>query len=44
MAATYPIRVITADEFEALCDVSAQAFLKTWPPGANASSSNTTAP
>jgi hypothetical protein len=34
MAATCPIRAITADEFEALCDVSAQAFLKTWPPGA----------
>jgi predicted acetyltransferase len=34
MTATYPIRAITADEFDALCEVPAQAFLETWPPEA----------
>jgi predicted acetyltransferase len=32
MAETYPIRTIDADEFTALADVPAQAFLETWPP------------
>jgi predicted acetyltransferase len=31
MTMTYPIRTITADEFDALCEVPAQAFLETWP-------------
>jgi predicted acetyltransferase len=34
MTATYPIRAITADEFEALCEVPTQAFLESWPPEA----------
>jgi predicted acetyltransferase len=34
MSASYPIRTITADEFEALCEVPAQAFLESWPPEA----------
>jgi predicted acetyltransferase len=31
MTGTYPIRTITPDEFDALCEVPAQAFLETWP-------------
>lgn len=31
MTQTYPIRAIAADEFEALSEVPAQAFLETWP-------------
>ncbi len=34
MTASYPIRTIAADEFEALCEVPAHAFLESWPPEA----------
>jgi len=32
MSASYPIRTITPDEFEAFGEVPGQAFLEDWPP------------